>query len=286
VFQPGPGIPLGISAHLPSREVTEREVTVYPFPPAYWELIGGHHRAYVGLDAALMTFIAFKFADPEGSRGEVRFLTMLQLGASARENVKAVRFCLDLQAAEKVEFSGPLFPPELIRPGPRRFIIPDEWIGKLNAMQYVYEGVVSLEERLGVPLPVHAPPLTAEEIQELGTCLAILSDRQVPITFEQAQGEAPVDVAGAEMQRLRNHPPFVFPVTGKVFGTEVTIGRAVGTLPDVRVVEIPRLTITPNPTVTLKLFAIDPEAEIVCRLLGDDEDPPPDAIRAPEQPQA
>jgi len=56
VFKPGPGLSVGIAAYLPSGDVSSRELSVYPFPPAHWEPIGEHDRAFVGLDGALMPF--------------------------------------------------------------------------------------------------------------------------------------------------------------------------------------------------------------------------------------
>lgn len=287
VFKPGPGIPVGISIHLPGGKANSRELTVYPFPPADYAPVGGRlDRAYVGLDGALLLFFGYRFFDDVGNRGQIFFVPLLELGESARENVEALRTCMDLRVAKDVKFSGTIFPPEAVRPGAGRFHIPDERLKQLGALRAVYEGVVSVEEQLGVDLPVHAPPITAGEAQELGTVLAILEDGNVPIRFQEASGQAQPAFADAEEERLRNHPAFVFTATGTVFGTGIQLGTALGTLPDVRVLQIPKLTIAPNPTVTLKVFARDPDKEVMCRLLEEGEEPPPDAIHAPEQPRA
>jgi hypothetical protein len=56
-----------------------------------------------------------------GPRGQILFAPLLELGESARENVDALQFVLDLRVADNVEFSGMLFPPEALPPGPNRF---------------------------------------------------------------------------------------------------------------------------------------------------------------------
>ncbi len=40
VFEPGPGIPVTISAHAASGAAVSREVTVYRFPPVPWQPMG------------------------------------------------------------------------------------------------------------------------------------------------------------------------------------------------------------------------------------------------------
>jgi hypothetical protein len=94
---------------------------------------------------------------------------------------------------------------------------------------------------------VHPPPISAEEVQDLGNVLAILEDRKVPIRFRRHLAERRLRFADAETARCASTPPFVFPATGTVFGTPIQLGTALGELPDVRVVQLPSLAITPTP---------------------------------------
>jgi hypothetical protein len=79
---------------------------------------------------------------------------------------------------------------------------------------------------------------------------------------------------------LHSHPAFTFRVTRNVFGTEVDLGRAIGNLPDVSVVQLPSLLITPTPVLQLKLIAKG-DGDMRCRLLAPYEDPPEGALEVP-----
>ncbi len=132
-----------------------------------------------------------------------------------------------------------------------------------------------LEETLGMELPVHAPPISGEEIAHVGSALSILDDQAVDITFREAEGSTTRAYAEAEGNRIRNHPPIVFIARETIFGTEVEFGAALGQLPDVHVIELPRLG---HETVTLRVVAADDDNVVSCRLLAPGEEPPPDAI--------
>ncbi|MGO9751433.1 MAG: hypothetical protein ACLP8S_03315 [Solirubrobacteraceae bacterium] len=127
-------------------------------------------------------------------------------------------------------------------------------------------------------LPVHEPPFTAEEMENLETALAVLHDERIDVTFVEWQAGVPAQHARAEVQRLRNHPLVVFPVARTIFGTDVSLGRALGRMPDVHVVKVQKFT-GPNPTVILRIPAVGEET-VSCRLLGPEEPAPPDAIQA------
>jgi hypothetical protein len=159
---------------------------------------------------------------------------------------------------------------------PGRLATPETARLQLGFLAMQYQAVVWLEGRLGVELPVHAPPFSGEEMENLETALAVLHDGRIDVTFVEWQAEVPAQHARAEAQRLRNHPLVVFPVTRMIFSTEVSFGRAVGRLPDVHVIEVPKFT-GRNPIVILRILA-DREEAVSCRLLGPNEPPPPDAI--------
>jgi hypothetical protein len=273
VFQPGPGIPVTITIHGAGGSSSSRQVTVYPFPPAPWPPIGEHDRAFVGLDGAFMPYFGFRLLSE--THGQTLFLPQLCLGTSARENASALQFWLDLLDSERVEFSGSLFPPEITQIHPGRLAAPEEARPRFETLATVYAAVAWLEETLGVELPVHAPPISGEEIAHVGSALAILHDRTVDITFREAEGSTTRAYAEAEANRIRNRPPIVFTARETIFGTEVELGAAMGQLPDVHVIELPRLG---RETVTLRVVAGDDDNVVSCRLLAPGEQPPPDAI--------
>lgn len=273
VFQPGPGIPVTITIHSASGGSSSRQVTVYPFPPAPWTPLGEHDRAYVGLDGAFMPYFGFRLISE--TRGQTLFLPQLCLGTSARENTSALQFWLDLLDSVRVDFSGSLFPPDLTQIHPGRLAAPEETRPRFEALATVYAAVVWLEETLGVELPVHAPPISDEEIANLENALATLQDGMVDITFMEAEGTTTRAYAEAEANRIRSHPPIVVTARQTIFGTEVELGAALGQLPDVHVIELPKLG---DDTVTLRIFAADDNNVVSCRLLAPGEQPPPDAI--------
>ena len=223
-----------------------------------------------------MPYFGFRFLDDVGNRGQIAFLPQLNPGASARENASALQFWRALVDSERVELTGSLFPSEAMQIQPGRLATSEKARLQLGFLAMQYQAVVWLEERLGVERPVHAPPFSAEEMENLETALAVLHDGRIDLTFVEWQAEVPAQHARAEAQRLRNHPLVVFPVTRTIFGTEVSLGRAVGPLPDVHVIKVPKFT-GPNPTVILRILA-DREEAVSCRLLGPNEPPPPDAI--------
>ena len=61
----------------------------------------------MGLDGALLTHIAIRLENADGTRGQIAFVPGLNLGSSARENVSALSFWRALQEAERVELAPP-----------------------------------------------------------------------------------------------------------------------------------------------------------------------------------
>jgi hypothetical protein len=136
---------------------------------------------------------------------------------------------------------------------------------------------VVLEERLDRNLPVHAPPITEEELLGLDRAASAAIDRQMTVTVAGSfQMSVARDAAERHTQWLRGHPPLVLRLTETVFGTEVELGRALGTLPDVDVIQNPLVTDASGLADLRVVFS--GSRDIACRVLDDDEQPPSDAV--------
>lgn len=68
----------------------------------------------------------------------------------------------------------------------------------------------------------------------------------------------------------------MLPLTKTVFGTEVELGRALGPMPDVHIIEIPHVT-DASGLAELRVVMKGPR-DIACRVLDDGEQPPVDAV--------
>jgi hypothetical protein len=251
---------------------------VYPFPPAPWQPFGAHDRAFVGLDGALLVHIAIRFENADGTRSQVAFAPGLNLGSSAPKNVSALRFWRALQEAERVELGGALFPGGLMQIQPGRLASPAQTRRRLAFLEGICQYVVKLEDLLECSLPVHPPPINEDELLGLEKALTALVDRSTVITVE---GTIETSVASAEAalqaQLIRSHPPLMFTLCVTVFGTEIDLGRAVGQMPDVHVIEMPEVT-GADRMVTLRVLIAGGRQDIMCRMLDPGEQAPPGAI--------
>jgi hypothetical protein len=275
-FTPGPGIPVTITAQGATSQLT-KEFTVYPFPPAPWAPFGLHDRAYVGLDGAFMPFFAIRLDEDEDGRGDIAFAPQLNLGTSASENVEALRFWRALNDSERVELTGQLFPKELMQIHPGKLVSSMQTRQRLAFLEGLYETVVMLEERLRRDLPVHAPPITEEELIGLDGAVSAVIDRRMTVTVA---GSFEVTVtrqtAQTHAQWLQGRPPVVLPLSESVFGTVIDLGRALGRMPEVDVIEIPHVT-DASGVAELRVVIRGPH-DIACRVLEDGEQPPGDAV--------
>jgi hypothetical protein len=140
------------------------------------------------------------------------------------------------------------------------------------------QAVFKLEDLLECSLPVHPPPINEDELLGLEKALTALVDRSTVITVE---GTIETSVASAEAalqaQLIRSHPPLMFTLCVTVFGTEIDLGRAVGQMPDVHVIEMPEVT-GADRMVTLCVLIAGGRQDIMCRMLDPGEQAPPGAI--------
>ena len=274
VFRPGPPIPLSVAVVKDGVRTSYRELNVYPFPPSGWFTHG-----YVGLGAGFMPFLGFRVVKGD-RRIRVALAPMLELGGNARENAEAARFNLDLVAADDVLLAGPLFPEHLTREAPVRPLMPESIIQLTEYWCAVYESVVYLEDQLRMTIPVHAPPFTLDELVSLNNAVETLRSGEFEATFREADMNAPASAVRHSVAFLLGHPVVTFRVVRNVFGTVVDLGRAIARLPEVRVVELPSLLVTPNPTTQLKVVAAG-DGDMHCRLLAPDEEMPDGALEVP-----
>jgi len=274
VFTPGPAIPLTIAAMRAGGGVSRRELSVYPFPTS-----GAFTHCYAGLDGAFLPFLGFRVT--EGSPHiQMALAPMLEFGENARENAAAARFSLDLVGADDVALSGPLFPERLKRAGPVQPLMPEDIIQLAEYWHAMYESVVFLEDELGTTIPVHPPPFTLDELLNLNQAVEALRTGELDMSFREASVHMHPDTVQMNAAWLHGHPPFFFRVVRTVFGQEIELGRAVVNLPDIRLIELPSLLLTPTPSVKLKLIATG-NGDMKCQLLGPDEDPPAGALEVP-----
>jgi hypothetical protein len=179
--------------------------------------------------------------------------------------------------AERVELRGSLFPGELMQIHPGCLSSPEQTRRRLAFLEGIYQDVVKLEELLGHSLPVHPPPISEDELYGLDNALTALVDRRTVITMQGTiETQVPPVEAAAQAQWIRSHPPLVFTLRETVFGTEVNLGRAVGQLPDVHVIEVSEVA-GANRMVTLRILVAGRQ-DIMCRILAPGEQPPLGAI--------
>ena len=276
VFQPGPGIPLVITAYAASGAFESRDATVYPFPAAAWPPFGQHDRAYEGLAGAFMPYLAFRFGD-ESAHGQMVFAPMLDLGTSASENLSALRFWRAVVDSERIGFAGPLFPEEVTQLQSGRLSHPEQTRSYFTALETLFEDVVWLERRLGVDLPAHQPPFGDDEVAGLASAVGLLRDGGIILTLQgRIDAKGLREEVAAQLDWVRGHPPFVMPARETVFGAELDLGWIVGRLPAVHVMEIPQLTGADRDS-RLRVL-IDGPQDVECRLLQPGESPPSGAI--------
>lgn len=277
VFTPGPGIEVTITAHGPSGEALARAVTVYPFPPAPWRPVGVHDHACVGIDGAFMAFFAVRLSEQHDGRSDIAFLPYLNLGTSATANAQALRFWRALVESERVELAGRLFPGELMQIHPGKLASPEDTRRRLAFLEGLYQSVTVLEERLALSLPVHPPPISEEELLGLDRALTAVIDQRIAITIGGSiETTIPRETVAAYAEWLRSHPPVALPLHETVFGSRVELGHALGPMPDVHIIEIPRIT-GGGGLATLRVLMSGSRAT-VCRVLRDGENPPSDAV--------
>jgi hypothetical protein len=274
VFRPGPPIGLSVVVVKGGVETSRRELNVYPFPPS-----GAFTHCYVGLGAGFMPFLGFRVMEGD-PRIQVVLAPMLELGDNASENAAATRFNLDLVAADDVLLAGPLFPEHLEREAPVQALMPESIIQLTEYWSAMYESVVYLQDQLGITIPVHPPPFTLDELLSLNNAVETARSREFDAVFREADMNTPAAGVRQSVAFVLGNPMVTFRVIRNVFGTVVDLGQAVARLPEVRVVELPSLLVTPNPTTRLKVIAVG-DGDMHCRLLAPDEAVPDGAFEVP-----
>ncbi len=262
---PGPPILVRIVAHGETNPTLAFDVR--PFPAT-----DGFAAAYVGRAGALMPYLAFRL--PVGKKVEFAYRPLFEPTGDARTDRDGMEFQLAFFRASTVEFSGPLFGggTAVIEQPARAY---DRQVVEFTeALHWVYDTVVRIEDRVGARIPVHALPYTTQEIEDL---IAIWEMLRTGIGTGRV-GELSLEVQPQQVdrigERMTRHPQVVLPAVRDVLGQSVNLGRIILTLPDVRVVPLASLV---RQSVNLKVLPVRDE-DIEFRLLGAHERPPPDAI--------
>ena len=271
-FRPGSGFDAKLTMSR-DREQVEYPFTMYPFPPS-----PGFAYAYVGYKDGAMPVLEIRSIGPD--RGEMHLRPLFDLTSDARQNVAALTFRSAFLNADEVTLTAELFdsngmrigrPADRTGPGVRE---------EVEHALAIYEEVAFLEERLGVSLPVHNPPITAAEIQLLAHATATLRNRTGYGILGMAEWEVEPEQAEALRATLLSNPTISFHVNASILGHKITLGTASATFPDMRVVVRPPLLLVPNPMVKVAAYSSG-DGRVAFRLLDDDEEPPPTTIRMP-----
>lgn len=206
-------------------------------------------------------FLALRLPGPPTV--EVTVSPLLDFGPSAERNRDAARFVREFIAATSITVRGPAFLPKNgMRFDPRGRDLGD-YPERLERMEQLFDDIVTLEEKLGVELPVPERGPTAEDAAASRAAAELVRTRKGTGRFD----EGTIDVAGdgweAVAQRLANRALVHHPITARLFGRTLELGVVQFRLPPVRIVPTESLVYLPDGRrlVHLKLIALEPEIE-------------------------
>lgn len=253
----GPSIPLEVVIRR-GKKTTTRQFTLYSALPE-----GGANAAYAGFDETGVAMIFLALHLPGPPTVEVTVSPLLDFGPSAKQNRDAVRFVRDFIGATSITVRGPSFlPARGMRFDPRGRDLGD-YPERLERMEQLFDDIVTLEQALGIELPVPEEGPTAEDAAASRAAAELVRARKGTGQFN----EATIDVSGEGWEgvahRLANRALVRHPMTALLFGREIQLGVVQFRLPPVRILPTESLIYLPDGQriVHLKLIALEPEIE-------------------------
>lgn len=240
------------------KKKTARTFTLYSALPE-----GGANAAYAGFDETGVAMIFLALHLPGPPTVEVTVSPLLDFGSNAEQNRDAVRFVRDFIGATSITVRGPSFlPAQGMRFDPRGRDLGD-FPDRLERMEQLFDDIVTLEEALGIELPVPEDGPTAEDAAASRAAAELVRARKGTGQFN----EATIDVSGdrweAVAHRLANRALVHHPMTALLFGREIQLGIVQFRLPPVRIVPNESLVYLPDGQrlVHLKLIALETAIE-------------------------
>lgn len=253
----GPSIPLEVTIRR-GKKTTTRRFTLYSALPE-----GGANAACAGFDETGVAMIFLALHLPGPPTVEVTVSPLLDFGPSAEQNRDAVRFVRDFIGATSITVRGPSFlPAKGMRFDPRGRDLGD-YPERLERMEQLFDDIVTLEQALGIELPVPEEGPTAKDAAASRAAAELVRARKGTGQFN----EATIDVSGEGWEgvahRLANRALVHHPMTAILFGRELQLGVVQFRLPPVRIVPTESLIYLPDGQriVHLKLIALEPEIE-------------------------
>jgi hypothetical protein len=267
-FTPGPALALTITT-VSGSERAEHSMNVRPFPPD-----DGADAGYVGMDGAVFVQLGFRL---HPDRAEMSFTPGLELTPDAATNEAACGFLEAIYGADAVEFSGDLFPggPKTMSAG--AFGDVADHAASISYLREVYAQVVYLQDQTGTDIPVHSPPFTDEELDDLEGSVDILRRRAGSGNLSELSFTMPVAGAAAFAAKLTQQLPVVMAVDREIFGHPVRLGLALSRMPPVRIAQLPALAALDGPKVILKVIPVG-DGRMEFQVLGPRDEVPIGAI--------
>lgn len=253
----GPPIPLEVTVRRGKKKTT-RTFTLYSSLPE-----AGANAAYAGFDETGVAMIFLALHLPGPPTVEVTVSPLLDFGSNAEQNRDAVRFVREFIAATSITVRGPSFlPARGMRFDPRGRDLGD-FPERLERMEQLFDDIVTLEQALGIELPVPEDGATAEDAAVSRASAELLRTRKGTGQFN----EGTIDVTGEGWEgvahQLANRALVSHPMTARLLGREIQLGLVQFRLPPVRVVPTESLVYLPDGQrlVHLKLIALESAIE-------------------------
>jgi hypothetical protein len=205
------------------------------------------------------------------------FTPGLDLTTDAAANEAACAFLEAIYAADAVEFSGDLFPggPKTM-PAASFGDVADHVVG-ISFLREVYAQVIYLEEQAGSAIPVHPPPFSNEELDDLEGSVDMMRSGTGSGTLSELSFTMPAAGAAAFAAKLSQQRPVLMAVDREILGHPVRLGLALSQMPPVRIIELPAIAVLDRPSVVLKVVPVG-DGHMEFSMIGPDDEVPADAI--------